>query len=143
MSTLNDKTEFKTRVLAWAKKLDVPVRALFLRHMRNKWASCSTAGNYNFNVELLEIDRDLADYVIVHELLHSRVPNHGKLWKSMMLVHLGDHESLAARLKETLSDRTDQQHGLPGMPFEFGKIASSNLVDARHRLAVSRRTKFS
>jgi hypothetical protein len=30
--------------------------------------------------------------VIVHELLHFYVPNHGKLWKSLMRAHLGDYE---------------------------------------------------
>jgi predicted metal-dependent hydrolase len=30
------------------------------------------------------LHRELADYVIVHELLHLYVPNHGKLWKSLM-----------------------------------------------------------
>ena len=62
-----------------------------------KWASCSTAGNLNFNSELLALDRELADYVIVHELLHFSVPNHGKLWKSLMRAHLGDHEKMERR----------------------------------------------
>jgi predicted metal-dependent hydrolase len=66
--------------------------------MRNKWASCSTNGNLNFNAELLDLDEELWDYVIVHELLHFFVPNHGKLWKSLMQVHLGDYRKLEARL---------------------------------------------
>ena len=37
---------------------------------------------------------ELQDYVIVHELLHVNVPNHGKLWKSLMRAHLGDYEAL-------------------------------------------------
>jgi predicted metal-dependent hydrolase len=44
--------------------------------MRNKWVSCSTNGNLNFNSELLELDEELWDYVIVHELMHFFVPNH-------------------------------------------------------------------
>jgi predicted metal-dependent hydrolase len=67
--------------------------------MRNKWASCSTAGNSNFCNELLALDRDLADYVIVRELLHFFVPNHGKLWRSLMHAHLGNYERAEARLK--------------------------------------------
>lgn len=47
----------------------------------------------------LDLERDLWDYVIVHELLHFFVPNHGKLWKSLMRVHLGDHENLEVRLR--------------------------------------------
>jgi predicted metal-dependent hydrolase len=45
------------------------------------------------------MDKKLGDYVIVHELLYFQVPNHGKLWKMLMRVHLGDFEAIAARLK--------------------------------------------
>lgn len=31
---------------------------------------------------MLDLDQGLGDYVIVHELLHFFMPNHGKLWKS-------------------------------------------------------------
>src|SRR5437868_10099516 len=98
-SRWRDKREFKARVQEWALKLDAKVAAVYVRPMRRKWASCSTAGNLNFNDELLNLDRELGDYVIVHELLHFSVPNHGKLWKSRMLAHLGDHERLVERLQ--------------------------------------------
>lgn len=98
MSTWRDKQQFKARVLEWADKLGVKTRSLAVRPMRNKWASCSTAGNLNFNSELLELDCDVGDYVIVHELLHFFVPNHGRLWKSLMRAHLGDYERIERRL---------------------------------------------
>lgn len=75
------KRDFKKLVRYWAEKLEVNVVWLGVRPMCNKWASCSTSGHLNFNAELLEFDRDLWDYVIVHELLHFFVPNHGKLLK--------------------------------------------------------------
>ena len=98
------KAEFKVRVQQWAAKLGVEVRSLTVRPMRNKWASCSTAGSLNFNAELLLMERELGDYVIVHELLHFSVPNHGKLWKSLMRAHLGDYEKDQAVLN-SLSQR--------------------------------------
>ena len=101
MSHWRDKEEFKARVLEWATKLEVSVRALAVRPMRNKWASCSTAGNLNFNAELLGLDRDVGDYVIVHELLHFFVPNHGRLWKCLMKAHLGDYERIELRLQKS------------------------------------------
>lgn len=99
-----DKEEFKSCVQDWAKKLDVTVNHLSLRPMKNKWASCSTNGNLNFNLELLNLDRDLGEYVIVHELLHFSVPNHGKLWKVLMEAYLGDYQALEARLKKINSE---------------------------------------
>jgi predicted metal-dependent hydrolase len=96
-----NKEEFKERVRHWAGRLDVQVQSLALRPMKNKWASCSTNGNLNFNNELLDLDRDMGEYVIVHELLHFVVPHHGKLWKSLMRAYLGDYEKLDRRLKST------------------------------------------
>jgi predicted metal-dependent hydrolase len=96
-----NKNQFKRRVFDWAKKLDVKIHSIAVRPMRTKWASCSTAGNLNFNSELLSCDQEVADYVIVHELLHFFVPNHGKLWKSLMRAHLGNYEQVQNRLQKT------------------------------------------
>ena len=93
------KKEFKNRVREFASKMDIDVKSIAIRPMKNKWASCSTDGNLNFNKELLELDLELGDYVIVHELLHFKVPNHGKLWKSLMTVYLGDYQIIENRLK--------------------------------------------
>ncbi len=101
MSEWQSKEEFKAHVREWAEKLDVNVKTISMRAMKKKWASYTKANDLLiFNNELLEMDRDLGDYVIVHELLHFRAPNHGKLWKSLMHAHLGDYERLERRLKE-------------------------------------------
>lgn len=68
--------------------------------MKTKWASYSTTGRVTFDVFLLELHEELQDYVIVHELLHSRIPNHGKLWKTLMRAHLGNYEKREAELKD-------------------------------------------
>jgi predicted metal-dependent hydrolase len=92
------KRVFKERVRYWAARLEVKIVWLGVRDMRNKWASCSTAGHLNFNSDLLNLEPELWDYVIVHELLHFFVPNHGKLWKILMRAYLGDYEKMASRL---------------------------------------------
>ncbi len=99
MARWKNRQDFKDRVKHWADKLDIEVRSLALRPMRNKWASCSTNGNLNFNAELLDLEREVGDYVIVHELLHFVVPHHGKLWKSLMRAYLGDYETLDGKLR--------------------------------------------
>jgi len=86
--------------LEWAAKLGVKAGAIYVRPMRRKWASCSTMGTLSFNDELLGLDRELGDYVIVHELLHFSVPNHGRLWKSLMRAHLGDYEATETKLRK-------------------------------------------
>ncbi len=92
---------FKQRVREWADKIGVEVQTISLRAMKNKWASYTRRTHLLiFNTELLDLDEDLGDYVIVHELLHFRVPNHGKLWKSLMRAHLGDYEQQEERLRK-------------------------------------------
>lgn len=93
------RAKFKARVAAWAKKLEVKTRTIALCPMTTKWASCSTAGRLTFDLSLLHLPGKLQDYVIVHELLHFHVPNHGRLWKSLMRAHLGDYEAKERQLR--------------------------------------------
>jgi predicted metal-dependent hydrolase len=99
------KEAFKDRVRQFAGKLGVNIRMLTVRPMRNKWASCSTNGVLTFNAELLHLERKIGDYVIVHELLHVHVPNHGKLWKSLMTAYLGDYQATERRLRRLVTRR--------------------------------------
>jgi len=100
MAKWKDKAEFKTCVHNYAEKMNIRVNTLALRPMTTKWASCSTDGNLNFNKDLLDLEKGLGEYVIVHELLHFNVPNHGKLWKSLMEAYLGDYEKQERKLKK-------------------------------------------
>ncbi len=97
------KAAFKSQVSEWAEKLGVSVAGVYVRPMRRKWASCSSNGILSFNAELLELDPQVWNYVIVHELLHFDVPNHGKLWKSLMRAHVGDWERCEELLREHAS----------------------------------------
>jgi len=104
MTKWKDKIKFKEKVREVAGKMDIQVKTLAMRPMKNKWASCSTDGNLNFNKQLLVLDKKLGEYVIVHELLHFNVPNHGKLWKSLMTAYLGDYEKTEKKLKRIATE---------------------------------------
>jgi len=89
---------FKSIVNEWAEKIEVEPKEIHIRQMSNKWASLSETGRLTFNSELLEKPRKFSDYVIVHELLHMKVPNHGKLFKSLLHAFLPDWEKLASEI---------------------------------------------
>jgi hypothetical protein len=84
--------------MGWAQKIGVSVNEIHVRKTSRKWASCSTAGRLTFGADVLTLKPDIADYIIVHELLHLRVPNHGKLWKTLMRAYLGEYEKLERQL---------------------------------------------
>jgi predicted metal-dependent hydrolase len=100
------KRAFKQRVRHWAMQLEVPITRLVVCPMRHKWASCTTGGRLHFSTDLLPLDQELWDLVIVHELLHLCVPNHGRLWKALMHANLGEWEAAAARLQQMARSQT-------------------------------------
>ena len=100
MNKWKSKEHFKLEVSELAKKLNLKIGTVYVRPMSSKWASITTDGKrLYFNSELLDIKKDLGKYVITHELIHLKVPNHGKLFKSLMSVHLKDYKKLEEKLK--------------------------------------------
>ncbi|MGH9365345.1 MAG: M48 metallopeptidase family protein [Thermoanaerobaculia bacterium] len=68
----------------WATKLGIEPEAVYVQRMKRKWASCSSAGRLYFASDLAGEPRRFREVVIVHELLHLRIQNHGKLFKSFL-----------------------------------------------------------
>lgn len=75
---------FKSEVRAWAERIGVEPREIHLKPMCRKWASCSSRGRLTFDTGLLQQPAPFRREVIVHELLHLKVPNHGKLFRSLL-----------------------------------------------------------
>jgi len=86
--------EFKQRVLAWAKIINVEPKEIHIRKMTKKWASCSSNGRLSFSKDLLDQALEFIDYVIVHELLHLRYPTHNKMFKLMLDIYLKESGKL-------------------------------------------------
>lgn len=79
---------FRAEVEAWAKRIGVTPREVRIRPLKRKWASCSSRGRLTFDTDLLRQPADFRQEVIVHELLHLKIPNHGKLFKVLLKVYL-------------------------------------------------------
>ena len=73
---------------AWAKRIAVQPREIRIRPMTRKWGSCSNAGRLTLSESLLAESAQTRREVIVHELLHMKVPNHGKLFQASLKAHL-------------------------------------------------------
>ena len=90
--------DLRRRALSWAVKLKVNPRVVRVQDMHRKWGSCSSTGTVTFATDLLDQDAPFQDYVIVHELLHLRYANHGRMFKALVSAHVpGWREMEAAR----------------------------------------------
>src|SRR5436309_2272367 len=85
---IQTRQTFKLTVRRWSEKVRSHPKQIRLQQMTRKWASCSTKGYISFNSDLLRQPRRFQEFVIVHELLHLKVPNHGKLFKSLLTAYL-------------------------------------------------------
>lgn len=60
---------------------------LSVRFQRTRWGSCSHKGNISLNAGLLFLPENLARYIVLHELCHTRVLNHSQaFWKILFSV---------------------------------------------------------
>lgn len=90
--------KFRGLVAAWAKRIHAEPTRLRFQKMTRKWASCSTSGQITFSTSLLTKPRRFQEAVIVHELVHLLVPNHGKLFKSMFTSFMPNGEQVLSKL---------------------------------------------
>lgn len=79
---------FKAEVQAWAEQIGVEPKEIHIRPMKRKWASCSSKGRLTFDDDLLRQPAAFRREVIVHELLHLRIPNHGPVFRSLLRSYL-------------------------------------------------------
>jgi hypothetical protein len=70
-----------------------------LRNQSTRWGSCSKRGNISLNYKLMKLKKDLIDYVLVHELCHTRHPNHSKNFWNEVEKFLPNYKLLKKELK--------------------------------------------
>ena len=85
---LSREEQLRERVERWSATLRVAPRVVRVQRMTRKWGSCSSAGTITLAADLVRRDAGFQDFVVAHELLHLRLPNHGRLFRALMTVHV-------------------------------------------------------
>lgn len=80
----------------WSSLFDLPYNKVTISKARSRWGSCSSKRDISLSFYLMLLPAHLMDYVILHELAHTREMNHGpKFWE--LLNQLTDGKALALR----------------------------------------------
>jgi predicted metal-dependent hydrolase len=83
-----------------AERIGVAYRRIRIGDQRTIWGSCSPRGTLSFNWRLVLAPLEVADYVVVHELCHLRIPNHSRPFWALVERHRPQWRNQRAWLRE-------------------------------------------
>jgi len=84
MEEKKSKEEILTRLAVLSEQHGLAYNKASVRRQRTLWGSCSPKKNISLNLHLVKLPPELMDYVIVHELVHTRVLNHSpRFWSEL------------------------------------------------------------
>lgn len=98
-----DKAEARQRIVQRLHELGklhgFAHNKVFVRNLKSRWGSCSYENNISLNMKLIALPEKLLDYVILHELVHTRIRNHSKnFWLELDRL-VGNARALNLKLK--------------------------------------------
>lgn len=76
------------------------------RTQKTRWGSCSGRNNISLNIRLALLPPELQDYVLLHELVHTKVKNHGQDFWSELLRVAPRAKELAGRMRRLYIELT-------------------------------------
>ena len=88
------------RVKYFAEKFDFHYKKVTIKNAKTRWGSCSAINNINLNLHLMRLTDKLIDYVILHELVHTKIKNHQKEFWDLLNIVSGDAKGLDRELKK-------------------------------------------
>ena len=94
------KTYLPERVKQLAAEHGFRYKQVFIKNLKSKWGSCSSNENINLSLHLMRLPDHLIDYIILHELAHTRHMNHGEgFWKLLDQLTNGKAKQLNKEMK--------------------------------------------
>jgi predicted metal-dependent hydrolase len=83
-----------------ADKCGFSYNRVFIRNQKTRWGSCSSKNNISLNMKLVILPGELVDYVILHELVHTRRKNHSKAFWIELEKLMANSKQIRSRLKQ-------------------------------------------
>ncbi len=94
------KAYLPERVDYLAKKNNFSFNRVRVQNSKTRWGSCSVENNINLSLHLMRLPGYLIDYVILHELVHTKVKNHGRNFWQLLDSVSGNAKKLDRKVKE-------------------------------------------
>lgn len=102
---LEAKSYLPKRLAFLAKKFGFSYKKVRFSHASGRWGSCTSEGTISLNIALMKLPFELIDYVLIHELAHTKHMNHSPEFWSLVCVGdplYKDHRSTLKREAPTI-----------------------------------------
>ena len=98
-----DKVDVKKRLADklyyLARKYGFTYNKASSREQKTRWGSCSSRNNISLNIRLILLPEELIDYVILHELVHTRIHNHSKKFWAELEEYVENAKVISKKLR--------------------------------------------
>lgn len=94
------KNYLPSRLEFLARKYGFNYCNVALRNQKTRFGSCSYQNNINLNINLMNYDFDCIDYVLIHELVHTKIKNHSSIFWQEVEKYCPNYKELRQRLKK-------------------------------------------
>lgn len=89
------------RLAELAKKNGFEFQRITIRNNKRNWGSCSSKNNISLNLQMMKLPDELIDYILLHELVHTEIKNHGaKFWGKLNEITNNRARELAKQVKQ-------------------------------------------
>jgi predicted metal-dependent hydrolase len=88
------KEKISARVSKWSQKTGLEFNELKFMKLEKRWGSCTPSNNILINIDAVKLPFSLIDYLIVHELVHTRIKNHSKEFWAELSKHIPNWKEL-------------------------------------------------
>jgi len=89
----------KERLYHLAEEHGFTCNSVAIREQRTRWGSCSHKNNISLNLKLVLLPKELMDYVMLHELVHTRIHNHSRKFWDELDRYTGNGKVMAKQLR--------------------------------------------
>lgn len=83
----NEQQNLINRTKFLAEKYGFTFNKVTIKKMTSRWGSCSSKNNISLNLGLVLLPKELQDYVILHELVHTNIKDHSvNFWDKLNML---------------------------------------------------------
>jgi hypothetical protein len=90
--------KIKPRIKKWSKTTGLSFTDIKFRKLDKRWGSCTPSNTIIINLDAIKLPFSLIDYLIVHELVHTKIKSHSKEFWAELSKHISNWKELDEKM---------------------------------------------